>query len=164
MHAGTGEGAPTAFTKVDQEKIRYVRGGRHGCCSATRILEARLQFELVLRTNKLANAVLLQRRCLSCPQGLNHRKGAGDDSIPSRKSLSGLGSGLGLAGGCQCKQHLDWGWGWGSGLGLAGGCLCKQHQDWGWDPSRLLLPPTETHVCRCVNSHHLVSHHMECGN
>jgi len=55
-----------------------------------RISEARLQFELVLRTNKLANALLPQRRCLSMPSGLNHRKGGGDDSIPSRKSLSDM--------------------------------------------------------------------------
>lgn len=53
-----------------------------------RVSEAGLQFELVLCTNnKLASALLPQRRCLSMPARLDHRKGAGDDSIPSRKSL-----------------------------------------------------------------------------
>ena len=102
----------TAVTKVDQEKVCYVRGGRHGCCSAIRTREAQLQFELVLRTNKLANAVLLQRRCLTCPLGLTIEKVPGMTASRA-ESLCWLGSGLG--GGCQCKQHLDWGWAWGRG-------------------------------------------------
>ncbi len=49
------------------------------------------------------------------PAGLNHRKGAGDDSIPSRKSLS---AGVGAGGGASASSIWT---GAGPGVGAGGG-------------------------------------------
>ena len=52
------------------------------------------------------------------PAGLNHRKGAGDDSIPSRKVFVGWGRGWGWRGGASASSIWT---GAGAGVGAGAG-------------------------------------------